>query len=231
VPATILVTRCTTKADLALAQELRRRGHVVYATAPRVATVGPLQAHDVRVDAVDLGNWETVKALMERLQRENAVVDLVLNHIDLGPAQAPLPGDALQHQFDVDMVAAFAILNLYGFSARHFKRVVNLIRAPDWSPLGIGSPYNPARKLLHKLCATQRETLAPFGVEVVALQASGAPTHPEPRRRKVNGTASEAELFLRQLADAVLLRAPPALNKIDGVGMLSALRRKPKLIQ
>jgi NAD(P)-dependent dehydrogenase (short-subunit alcohol dehydrogenase family) len=221
VRATILMTRCGTPVDLALALELRRRGHVVYATSLKVETVAPLQARGARVDAVDLGNWETVKALMSRLQRENAVVDLVLNHVELGHKQSPLPNDRLHQQFDIDMVAGFAILNLFGFNSGPFKRMVNLIRAPDWSSLGAASPFSGGRRLLQKLSQSQRETLAPFGVEVMAVQASGAPPM----------NSGDAPLFLQQLADAVLAAEAPPLAKVDGVAPFGGvLRRRPKMV-
>jgi NAD(P)-dependent dehydrogenase (short-subunit alcohol dehydrogenase family) len=218
------MTRCEGRADLELARELKQRGHVVYATAPQVGSVGPLQAIGVRVDAVNLTNWDTVQAFMKRLQDDNAVVDVVINHIDLGTARQPTPADALRQQFDIDMVAAFATLNLFGFQTQHRKRVANVIRAPDWSSMGLGSPFRGGRKLMRQLSEAQRETLGPFGVEVLTIEASGAP-------KLSDATAEARRQFRQQLVDAILAIDPPALSKIDGPDLLPAiLRPRRKLL-
>ncbi len=228
--ATILMMRCDRKVDLELARELRRRGHVVYATAVQLGTVGLLQAIGVRVDVVNLGNWDTVKAFMGRLQSDNAVVDVVINNIDLGGERSPLPAESLQQQFDTDMVAAFAILNLFGFSSGGLKRVANIIRAPDGASFGLGSRFNAGAKLLRKLCQAQRETLGPFGVEVTALQVSGAPG-PAASRKDEAAAAESRRVYWQQVADAILALDAPALSKIDGIALLPTMfHYRPKLV-
>ena len=228
---TVLMMRCDRKADLELARELHQRGHVVYATALEVRTVGLLQAIGVRVDAVNLGNWDTVKAFMARLQHDNAMVDVVINNVDLGALRSPLSADELQQQFDIDMVAAFAILNLFGFTSGPFKRIVNIIRAPDWSSIGLGSRLNANRKLLQKLCQSQRETLGPFGVEVAALQVSGAPFARGTSKKEQHASAEAVHAFQQRLADAILAVGLPPLSTVDGDAFLSTmLGFRPKLV-
>lgn len=222
--ATILMMRCGQTSDLELARVLKERGHVVYATASDFKSVGRLQAQGIRVDSVNLDDWASVKEFMCRLQADNAAVNLVVNNNDLGTLQTAKPASAVHEQYDFDMVAAFAILNLFGFTSGPFKRVVNIIRAPDWSPIGIGSRFNAGRKLLRKLCQAEREKLEPFGVEVTALEASGAPT-------KKAGSNDIASQYWQEMADLILAAHPPAVGKFDGTLFLPPmLRRKPNLV-
>ena len=230
-PSTVLMMRCDRRADLELAQELHQRGHVVYATALQVRTVGQLQAIGVRVDAVNLGDWDTVKEFMARLKSDNAMVDVVINNVDLGSLRVPLSADELRQQFDIDMVAAFAILNLFGFTSGPLKRIVNIIRAPDWSSIGLGSPLNANRKLLVKLCQSQRETLGTFGVEVAALQVSGAPAASGPGKKEQDANAEAVHAFQQRLADAILAVGLPALSTLGADAFLPAmLGIRPKLV-
>ena len=177
----VLVTGCSSGIGLALAREFGRRGHRVYATARRPESLSALGAEGIRTLALDVNDDASIAAALEVARAEAGRLDVLVNNAGLSQVGAvvDLTRDDLRRQFETNVFAPVVVAG----------RALPLLRAAVASSgratlVNVGSivglfttpfagAYCSSKAALHSLTDALRMELAPFGIDVVALQPGG----------------------------------------------------------
>ncbi|MGB7738876.1 MAG: SDR family NAD(P)-dependent oxidoreductase, partial [Steroidobacteraceae bacterium] len=77
---TVLITGCSSGIGAALARELGKRGHRVYATARRTEALAALEAEGIRGLALDVNDDSSIAAAFDTVTREAGHLDLLVNN-------------------------------------------------------------------------------------------------------------------------------------------------------
>jgi len=240
---TVLVTGCSSGIGRALALEFQARGHTVYATARRLATLGDLQARGIRCAELDVNDGASIDALVGRLREDGVVVDVLVNNAGygaMGPL-AELPLAELRQQFDTNVIAVMALTQalLPPMMQQRRGMIVNIGSASGVLVTPFSGAYCATKAAVHALSDALRMELVPFGIHVMTVQPGairsqfGATASQGVRERGERPSAYAAvadaiaaragasqekatptEDFAGQLADAVLATRPPALIRI-----------------
>ena len=177
----VFITGCSSGIGAALAREFRRSGHTVYATARRHDALAPLAAEGIRTLEVDVNDNESLAAAFEVVDREVGRLDLLVNNAGFSQVGAltDLTRDDLRRQFETNVIApvavtALALPLLRGAVAKNgaatvanVGSIVGIIATP------FAGAYCASKAALHSLTDTLRMELAPFGINVVAVQPGG----------------------------------------------------------
>lgn len=252
---TVLITGCSTGIGRALAEEFLARGHVVYATARRVETLDALKARGVRTAELDVNSDDSIAALMARFDADSAALDMLINNAGYG-AMGPLvelPLDELYRQFETNVFGLMAVTRAVvpGMVRRRSGRIVNIGSVSGVLVTPFSGAYCATKAAVHALSDALRLELAPFGIEVITVQPGGirsqfgATASAGVRARsgeislyapvagaiaaRANASqedATPAEVFAREMADAVLAGRPRALVRIGhGSRLMPWLKR------
>lgn len=240
---TILITGCSSGIGRALAEEFHARGHVVHATARRLATLNDLQAQGIHCAELDVNDGASIDVLLQRLRADGVAIDVLVNNAGygtMGPL-AELPLDELRRQFETNVIAVVALTQALvpQMMQRRHGMVVNIGSVSGVLVTPFAGAYCATKAAVHALSDALRMELAPFGLHVMTVQ-------PGAIRSQFGSTASKgvserggrpsayaaiadaiaaragasqdhatsAEDFARELADAVLARKPPRQIRI-----------------
>jgi len=238
-----LITGCSSGIGRALAEELQRRGHVVYATARRPETLADLEAKGIRTAALDVNDAGSIEALMARLEQDGVTVGMLINNAGYG-AMGPLPElpvEELRLQFETNVFAILALIQavLPGMVERGFGRIVNVGSVSGILVTPFAGAYCASKAAVHALSDSLRMELAPFGIQVITVQpgairsqfgttaGSGVAEREErlslyapvtgairARSQASQERSTPAEVFARKMADAVLTDNPRPVVRI-----------------
>ncbi len=241
---TILITGCSSGIGAALARELGKRGHRVYATARRRESLVPLEADGIQALALDVNDDVSVAAALDVVTREAGHLDLLVNNAGISQVGAvvDLTRDDLRRQYETNVVAPVAVTRaalplLRAAVARNGSAtlanvgsIVGLFTTP------FAAAYCSSKAALHSLTDAMRMELAPFGIQVVAIQPGGVISsfgeHAEAAIRLPDDSLfKQVESRIRARAQASQQGAMPAAEFAVSVAETLLLAPPPRVIR
>jgi NAD(P)-dependent dehydrogenase (short-subunit alcohol dehydrogenase family) len=178
---TILITGCSSGIGAALAREFGKRGHRVYATARRADALASLEAEGIHGLALDVNDDASIAATIDRVRRDVGHLDLLVNNAGFSQVGAvvDLTREDLRRQFETNVIAPVAVTaqavpllraavaNNGSAMVANVGSIVGLFTTP------FAGAYCSSKAALHSLTDALRMELAPFGIQVVAIQPGG----------------------------------------------------------
>ena len=107
----ILITGCSSGIGAAMASELHRRGHQVYATARRPDSLAPLAEQGIATLQPDVNDDASIAAAMAAVEEEQGRLDMLVNNAGFSQVGAvvDLSRDALRRQYETNVIAPVAV--------------------------------------------------------------------------------------------------------------------------
>ncbi|MBP6107155.1 MAG: SDR family NAD(P)-dependent oxidoreductase [Steroidobacteraceae bacterium] len=178
---TILITGCSSGIGAALARELGKRGHRVYATARRAEALAALEAEGVRGLALDVNDDASIAAALDTVAREAGHLDLLVNNAGFSQVGAvvDLTREDLRRQYETNVIAPMAVTGqavplLRAAVAKSGSAVVaNVGSIVGLFATPFAAAYCSSKAAVHSLTDALRMELAPFGIHVVTIQPGG----------------------------------------------------------
>jgi NAD(P)-dependent dehydrogenase (short-subunit alcohol dehydrogenase family) len=173
----ILVTGCSTGIGRALAVELGRRGHHVFATARRPETLGDITTDRVEALALDVTDSASIDAAVDRVMERAGRIDMLVNNAGfnlIGPV-AELPLSGLRKLFETNVTGTVATIQAVfpHMKERGSGRIVNIGSVVGIFPTPFAGGYCATKSAVHTLSDVLRVEVAPFGIDVVVVQPGG----------------------------------------------------------
>jgi NAD(P)-dependent dehydrogenase (short-subunit alcohol dehydrogenase family) len=178
---TVLITGCSSGIGAALARELGKRGHRVYATARRSEALAALEAEGIRGLALDVNDDSSIARALDIVSREAGRLDLLVNNAGFSQVGAvvDLTRDDLRRQYETNVIAPMAVTGqavplLRAAVARNGSAVVaNVGSIVGLFTTPFAAAYCSSKAAVHSLTDALRMELAPFGIHVVSIQPGG----------------------------------------------------------
>ena len=178
---TILITGCSSGIGAALAAELGRRGHRVYATARRSETLASLERDGIRGLELDVNDDMSIARAFETVAAEAGHLDLLVNNAGFSQVGAviDLTRDDLRRQYETNVIAPVAVTAkavplLRSAVAKNGSAVVaNVGSIVGLFTTPFAAAYCSSKAAVHSLTDALRMELAPFGIRVVSIQPGG----------------------------------------------------------
>ena len=178
---TILITGCSSGIGAALAREFAQRGHRVYATARRAESLAALEVEGIRGLALDVNDDASIAAALDTVAREAGHLDLLVNNAGFSQVGAvvDLTREDLRRQFETNVIAPVAVTSqalplLRAAVTRNGRAVVaNVGSIVGLFTTPFAAAYCSSKAAVHSLTDALRMELAPFGIQVVAIQPGG----------------------------------------------------------
>ena len=240
-PCTVLITGAASGIGRALADEFYARGHTVYATARKPDALAALAASGFRAVELEVTDAEGIQRLVQRLKDDRVELDMLINNAGFG-AMGPLldvSPETLQRQFDVNVFSVLALTQALvpAMVARKRGRIVNISSVSGVLPTPFAGAYCASKAAVNAMSDSLRMELAPFGIDVITVQPGGirsnfgeaaneyltlradslyAHMHKSIAERATlsQAEATPADVFARQMADAVLADSPVPVVRI-----------------
>jgi NAD(P)-dependent dehydrogenase (short-subunit alcohol dehydrogenase family) len=178
---TVLITGCSSGIGAALAAELHRRGHRVYATARRPETLAPLQAIGLHSLTLDVNDDASIAAAMAQVERDCGQLDMLVNNAGFSQVGAvvDLTREDLRRQYETNVIAPIAVTRaalplLRAASAARGKAVVvNVGSIVGLLTTPFAGAYCSSKAAFHSLSDALRMELKPFSIDVITVQPGG----------------------------------------------------------
>lgn len=217
---TVLISGCSSGIGAAIARELHRRGHRVYATARRPETLADLAGAGIATLPLDVNDDASIKAAMAAIEQDVGHLDMLINNAGFSQVGAviDLTREDLRRQYETNVIAPVAMTRaalplLRSAVAVHGKAllvnvgsIVGLFTTP-WA-----GAYSSSKAAVHALSDALRMELAPFGIRVVTVQPGGV--------RSAFGQHAEAAIRLPE--DSVYLPAAGGIRARAQAGQKGA---------
>lgn len=178
---TVLITGCSSGIGLALALELHARGHVVYATARKAASLQPLAAKGLKTLVLDVNDDASIAQAFAQVQAEQGQLNLLVNNAGFSQVGAvlDLTREDLRRQYETNVIAPLAVARAalpllraakaqgQGATIANVGSIVGLFTTP------FAGAYCSSKSALHALTDALRMEIAPLGIAVVTIQPGG----------------------------------------------------------
>jgi len=181
----VFITGAATGIGLALAQRLDREGWKVFAGVNRSAPDALLEAASDRLEVIpaNVTDPEQITTAFETIEAAagDRGLDLLINNA------ATTAGPGPMEFIDIDEFKALMEVNFWGplRTTQSFLpllrragagRVINVTSASVHLTIPLGGAYPVSKSALRALSSHMRMELAPFGIEVTALEPGGVDT-------------------------------------------------------
>ena len=178
---TVLITGCSTGIGAAMAKELHRRGHQVYASARRPESLAPLAELGLRTVALDVNDDDSIAAAMSLITEQVGCLDMLVNNAGFSQVGAAidLQREDLRRQFETNVISPIAVTRsalplLRAAVAEHDSAlVVNVGSIVGLLTTPFSGAYSASKAAVHSLSDALRMELLPFGIRVVMIQPGG----------------------------------------------------------
>ncbi|MCY1269871.1 putative oxidoreductase [compost metagenome] len=233
--STALITGCSSGIGRALADAFQAAGYQVWATARKAEDVTALAAAGFVAVQLDVNDADALAALGERLTRDTAGLDVLINNAGYGAMGPLLDGgvDALRRQLETNVVAIVGVTRAL-FPALRAKRglVVNIGSVSGVLVTPFAGAYCASKAAVHALTDALRLELAPFAIDVMEVQPGAIASS------FGNNASREAEQLIREdspwwpIRDGIRARANASQDNptpaTDFARDLLAAAQKPK---
>src|SRR5664279_5558581 len=156
----IFITGCSSGIGAALAQEFKRRGHLVYATARRAESLAALTGAGMAALTLDVNDDASIAAALAVVQREHGRIDLLINNAGYGQfgAVLDLGRDDLRRQFETNVIAPVALVRaaLPLLRASGNARIANIGSIVGIASTPFAGAYCASKAALHSLSDAMR---------------------------------------------------------------------------
>ncbi|MGY2222108.1 SDR family oxidoreductase [Pseudomonas gingeri] len=174
-----LITGCSSGIGRALADAFRNAGYEVWATARKPVDVAALAAAGFTAVQLDVNDGPALQQLAERIERQHAGLDVLINNAGYGAMGPLLDGgvEAMQRQFETNVFAIVGVTRaLLAALRRHNGLVVNIGSVSGVLVTPFAGAYCASKAAVHALSDALRMELAPFGVRVMEVQPGAIDT-------------------------------------------------------
>ncbi|CAD5107796.1 SDR family oxidoreductase [Zestomonas carbonaria] len=236
-----LITGCSSGIGRALADAFQAAGYEVWATARKAEDVSALAAAGFVAVQLDVNDETAVAALGERLARDTAGLDVLINNAGYGAMGPLLDGgaEALRRQLETNVVAIVGVTRAL-FPALRAKRglVVNIGSVSGVLVTPFAGAYCASKAAVHALTDALRLELAPFGIDVMEVQPGAIASS------FGNNASHEAEQLIREdshwwpIRDGIRARAKASQDNPTPASefardLLAAVRKskRPRLLR
>ncbi|MEI8157578.1 MAG: SDR family NAD(P)-dependent oxidoreductase [Burkholderiales bacterium] len=176
-PQSILITGCSSGIGQALALELKKRGHTVFATARQVQDLASLTAMGLIAVELDVTSQQSIDKAREQIQAQTNRLDMLINNAGYGQFGAVLDTDsnALRRQFETNVIAPVALSRAFLplLRASSSACIANVGSISGIATTPFAGVYCASKAALHALSDAMRMELEPLGVRVVTVQPGG----------------------------------------------------------
>ncbi|MFC3939897.1 short-chain dehydrogenase [Pseudomonas gingeri NCPPB 3146 = LMG 5327] len=174
-----LITGCSSGIGRALADAFRNAGYEVWATARKPGDVAALAAAGFTAVQLDVNDGPALQQLAERIERQHAGLDVLINNAGYGSMGPLLDGgvEAMQRQFETNVFAIVGVTRaLLAALRRNNGLVVNIGSVSGVLVTPFAGAYCASKAAVHALSDALRMELAPFGVRVMEVQPGAIDT-------------------------------------------------------
>ncbi len=170
----VLITGCSSGIGWATAEHLAGKGWTVYATARRVETIAPLEAHGCRLLPLDVTDEESMRGAVEEVERAEGAVGVLINNAGYSQSGAieAVPMEKVRRQFETNVfgLARMCQLVLPGMRRQGFGRIVNLSSMGGRLTFPGAGYYHATKHAVEAISDALRFEVRGFGVEVVVIE-------------------------------------------------------------
>lgn len=181
----VLITGCSTGIGRALALELAKRGHTVYATARRPETLDDIASANLIPLALDVLDPDSAAKAIATVIEKSGRLDMLINNAGVSNT-APLveaPLDRLKGIVDTNLTAVIAMIQAVfpTMADQGHGRIVNVGSVVGVLPTPFTATYCASKAAVHMLSDTLRMELHPFNIDVIEVQPAAVRTEIEDR--------------------------------------------------
>jgi len=177
----VLITGCSSGIGAAMAAEMYRRGHRVYATARRLETLAPLAELGLPTLALDVNDDNSIAAAMQAVEQQEGHLDMLVNNAGFSQVGAvvDLTREDLRAQYETNVIAPIAVtraalpLLRAAVVANSRATLVNIGSIVGLFTTPFSGAYCSSKAAIHSLSEALRMELAPLGIRVVMVQPGG----------------------------------------------------------
>jgi NAD(P)-dependent dehydrogenase (short-subunit alcohol dehydrogenase family) len=170
----VLITGCSTGIGRATAGRLLRAGLRVYATARRVDAIADLRALGATTLALDVTDEESMRAAVERVEREAGAVGVLVNNAGYSQSGAieTVPMAEVRRQFETNVfgLVRMSQLVLPGMREGRYGRIVNLSSMGGRLTFPGAGIYHATKHAVEAISDALRFEVAGFGVRVIVVE-------------------------------------------------------------
>ncbi|MEO8261300.1 MAG: SDR family NAD(P)-dependent oxidoreductase [Pseudolysinimonas sp.] len=234
----VYVTGSSTGIGRAAALHLARAGWTVFAGVRRISDGESLVAENAGTVIpliVDVTDTKAVAAAAAAIAAHvgTAGLDGLVNNAGIAAA-APLefvPIDGFRHQLEVNVVGPLAVTQSVLPLLRTARgRIVNITSIGGLLAGGMLGPYHASKFALEAMTDTLRVELAPWGIEVVAIEPGQIATpiwatSGRTADKMLDGVTGAEELYGASIAGARRMAASAAENGLDPIEVAKVIER------
>ncbi len=170
----VLVTGCSTGIGRAVAEELLRQGHTVWATARRPDTVADLADRGAHVTALDVTDEASMAAAVAEVEAAHGAVGTLVNNAGYGEygAVEEVDMDKVRAMFETNVfgLARMCQLVLPGMRRVGRGRIVNIGSMGGRFTFPMGGYYHATKYAVEALTDALRMEVRPFGIAVSLVE-------------------------------------------------------------
>jgi NAD(P)-dependent dehydrogenase (short-subunit alcohol dehydrogenase family) len=170
----VLITGCSSGIGRATAQRLASSGWTVYASARRPETLADLAAAGARTLALDVTDEDSMRAAVERVERDEGAVGVLVNNAGYsqGGAIETVPMDAVRRQFETNVFGLVRLTQLVLPKMRdqRYGKIVNVGSMGGRLTFPGGGYYHATKHALEALSDALRFEVRGFGIDVILLE-------------------------------------------------------------
>jgi short-subunit dehydrogenase len=170
----VLVTGCSTGIGRAVAEELLRQGHTVWATARRPDTLTDLADRGAHVTALDVTDEASMSAAVQEVESVHGSVGTLVNNAGYGEygAVEEVDLDKVRAMFETNVfgLARMCQLVLPGMRRAGRGRIVNIGSMGGRFVFPLGGYYHATKYAVEALSDALRMEVKAFGIDVALVE-------------------------------------------------------------
>jgi short-subunit dehydrogenase len=170
----VLVTGCSTGIGRAVAEELLRQGHTVWATARRPDTLADLAGRGAHVTALDVTDEASMSAAVQEVESVHGSVGTLVNNAGYGEygAVEEVDLDKVRAMFETNVfgLARMCQLVLPGMRRAGRGRIVNIGSMGGRFVFPLGGYYHATKYAVEALTDALRMEVKAFGIDVALVE-------------------------------------------------------------